>query len=144
MCRRNTPESHRFVRRQRQGRAIHCQRAITTTKEDERICQIIKAFPSSPLQHSPPHHHLITLFVRCINILHNPAMSASRILSRTLASSALQRSLTPPTSAFRSATTTTFHSRTLLNNITNINNNTTKRNFSATMSTSTGVHNLTT
>jgi hypothetical protein len=32
----------------------------------------------------------------------------------------------------------------LLNNITNINNNTTKRNFSATMSTSTGVHNLTT
>lgn len=143
MCRRNTPESHRFVRRQRQSRAIHyCQRAITTTK-DERIYQIIKAFPSSLLQHSPPHHHLITLFIHCINILFHPAMSASRILSRTLASSALQRSLTPPTSAFRSATTT-FHSRTLLNNTTNLNNNTTKRNFSATMSTSTGVHNLTT
>ncbi|GAB7335676.1 hypothetical protein MBLNU13_g07987t1 [Cladosporium sp. NU13] len=68
-------------------------------------------------------------------------MSASRILSRTLASSALHRSLTPPTSAFRSATTT-FRSSTLFNH--NITNTTTKRNFSATMSTSTGVHNLTT
>ena len=71
-------------------------------------------------------------------------MSASRILSRTLASSALQRSLTPPTSAFRSATTATFHSRTYNTANLNTNNNNTKRNFSSTMSTSTGVHNLTT
>ncbi|KAM0713320.1 hypothetical protein Q7P35_000772 [Cladosporium inversicolor] len=67
-------------------------------------------------------------------------MSASRILPRALASSALSRSLITPPTFIRPAA----FSRSLFNNITNHNITTNKRNFSSTMSTATGVHNLTT
>jgi hypothetical protein len=64
-------------------------------------------------------------------------MSAARTLPKALLASRLTSRLlfAPPRAAF----TTSFN-----NNINNHNITNTKRNFSSTMSTSTGVHNLTT
>lgn len=100
---------------------------------------------SSPLL-SPPHPlcirllYILIFISRARSLYYIALMSARTILSRALFTSSA-RSLTPlAIRPLTNTTSATFATRTttLSHHITN------KRNFSATMSTSTGVHNLTT